>query len=136
METRYSLANTDRMLPLIGVIANEITERRDARRGLIRLKEDIELANTPEGLAACVAELDAQIFEHDRALRAAQTELEDMDLRILRLTPLTLHIPGQTRQGPIVFCWQEGEMHVCHGHPVGEEEDPRRPLKVRSSDIH
>ncbi len=135
METRYSLAIADQMLPLIEVIAGEITDRRDARRALCQDLEDLETAETPEGLGACTAEINAQIYEHDEGLRIAQRELEGMGLRILRLTPLTLHIPGKTRQGPIVFCWQEGEVHVCHGHPIGEEEDPRRPLKVRSTDV-
>jgi hypothetical protein len=33
-----------------------------------------------------------------------------------------------------VFCWQSGEEGITHGHPVGEEEDPRRPLRLRSAD--
>ncbi|MFK7738895.1 MAG: hypothetical protein AB8H80_01130 [Planctomycetota bacterium] len=47
--------------------------------------------------------------------------------------------PGLSNPGPsntrgskrdVVFCWQEGEDAVCFGHPVGEEEHQRRPLRV------
>ena len=46
--------------------------------------------------------------------------------------PLTVHIPGQSRSGPVVFCWEEGEDSVCFGHPLGEEQEARRPLKLKA----
>jgi hypothetical protein len=51
----------------------------------------------------------------------------------MRMNPVTIHFPGISRNDKLVFCWQEGEKTLCHGHAVGEEEDPRRPLRVRSS---
>ena len=64
-------------------------------------------------------------------LREALLELETLGGSILRLNPLTVHLPGATRSGEIVFCWQAGEEHICHGHLPGQEDEPRRPLRVR-----
>ena len=44
-----------------------------------------------------------------------------------------VHIQGQSRTGPVVFCWEEGEPNVCFGHAIGEEDDARRPLKLKSA---
>ena len=132
MEAQYTLKTANSLLPLLRVIAREIVERRGGRRELFRLREDLEVAATSEGLVASLENLEARIFEHKSALRGAIGELTDLGLSILRINPLTLHIPGVTRQGPITFCWQVGESAVSHGHAVGEEEEPRRPLRVRA----
>jgi hypothetical protein len=132
MECRYSLEQANGLLPLLRAIAREVVERRTERRELFRLREDLDNARTPEGLGTCLADLDARIFVHKTALRAALQEIEDLSLTVLRLSPMTVHIPGVTRQGPLTFCWQIDEPSVLHGHQVGEEEDPRRPLRVRA----
>ena len=78
----------------------------------------------------------AIILDHDIGIERASHEVECLGLSLLRQNPLTIHFPGRTRTGSVVFCWQEGEDSVCHGHAVGEEEEPRRPLKVRIIDTH
>ncbi|MBP8301171.1 MAG: DUF2203 family protein [Planctomycetes bacterium] len=50
----------------------------------------------------------------------------------MRTNPLTVHIPGQSKTGAVVFCWQEGEGAVCYGHPTGQEKEQRRPLQIRA----
>jgi hypothetical protein len=79
-----------------------------------------------------LANLDARIYEHDEALFRCRKELETLGMTVLRMSPLTVHIPGYSRSGPVVFCWEEGEATVCFGHPVGEEEEQRRPLRLRA----
>lgn len=128
---RLSLDQSTAILPLIKSVADEMIERRTERRNLSRMRDKLEHATTPEGLTAALADLDARIFEHDHGIARATDELEQMGLTLLRLNPVTIHFPGCTRTGKVVFCWQEGEMSVCHGHAIGEEEEPRRPLKVR-----
>jgi hypothetical protein len=128
---RYTLAEAESMLPLLRSIAAEISERRDRRRELERQREEFEASPTPEGLTMAMAETDALMFEQSEGLRQALEELKDLNLTVLRLHPVTLHIPGTTVNGELVFCWQEGEDSVAHGHPIGQEQDPRRPLKVR-----
>ncbi|MCB9885534.1 MAG: DUF2203 family protein [Planctomycetes bacterium] len=140
MKRTYTLAEANLALPLIRAIAAELVERRIDRRALRRRRELLEKAQTPEGLRGELAELDARIWEHDDAIRHCRAEFEELGMTVLRTDPLTIHIPGQNRLGPrstttngtVVFCWQEGEDSVCHGHPVGEEEDQRRPLRVRA----
>ena len=134
MTARYTLAEANRMLPLLRSIAAEIEERRAERRRLSRLHEELEVAHTPEGVRDALDEIDARLFDNRNAEDAALHEFEKLGLRILRTTPLTLHIPGMTQRGPIVFCWQDREDRIEHGHLVGEEDDPRRPLKVRAAD--
>ena len=131
MTARYTLADANRLLPLLRSIAAEIEERRAERRRLTRLREELESAPTPEGVTHALTELDALLFENRTATDSSLKEFEELGLSILRTHPLTVHIPGRTRRGPIVFCWQIGENRIGHGHMVGEEEDPRRPLKVR-----
>ncbi len=131
---RYTLDQSTTILPLVKAITQEVIERRKDRRRLVRTRGELEAAATPEGLKHALAELDATIFEHDGALEHSQSELEELGLTVLRLNPLTVHFPGRTRTGNVVFCWQEGEASLCHGHAVGEEEEPRRPLKVRIVD--
>ena len=61
-----------------------------------------------------------------------KVKLEELGMTVFRVNPLTIHIPGNSKNGPVVFCWQEGEgSNVCYGHPVGEEREQRRPLKVK-----
>ena len=148
MNITYSLKEANEVLKLVRVIADEMVERRSNRRRLSRRREQLESAATPEGLRKELAELDARIWEHDDGLRTCKAELEDLGLTVLRTNPLTVHIPGRSLppkgrgtevairspgrdgSGEVVFCWQEGEDAVCFGHPLGEEEHQRRPLRV------
>lgn len=133
MKRNYTLAEANQVLPLVRVIAAEFTERRSVRRTLARERDQLENARTPEGLRGELAELDARIAEQDEGLFRCRRELEDLGMRVLQSHPLTLHIQGQSRSGPVVFCWEEGEPNVCFGHAIGEEEDARRPLKLKSA---
>ncbi len=133
---RYTLDQSTTILPLVKTIAQEFVERREQRRLLIRERELLSNAATPEGLNLSLTELDANIFSHSNGIARANEELEELGLQVLRQQPLTIHFPGRTRTGNVVFCWQEGEESLCHGHAVGEEEEPRRPLQVRIIDTH
>lgn len=130
MKRTYTLPEANQAMKLVRSIAAELLERRTERRALARQREQLEAAATPEGLRGELAELDARIFEHDEGLLRCKQELEDLGMTVLRTNPLTVHIPGTSRSGEVVFCWQEGETSVCFGHPVGEEEHQRRPLRV------
>lgn len=140
MKRTYDIDEANQALRLVRVIAQEMLERRSDRRRLARERETLEAAQTPEGLRSELAELDARIWEHDEALRRCKDELEDLGMTVLRTNPLTIHMPGRSRlgrgrngkstAGEVVFCWQEGEPQVCFGHPIGEEEHQRRPLRV------
>ncbi|MHC5065493.1 MAG: DUF2203 family protein [Planctomycetota bacterium] len=132
MDHRYTLEEANRLLPLVSAIAAEITDRRDEKRQLRRVRSELEHAKTDEGLKVAISDIDSRIFELEMGMNSSQKELEALGLHILRSFPLTIHIPGHSQPGPLVFCWQEGESRVCHGHAVGEEEDPRRPLRVRA----
>lgn len=131
---QFTLDQSSALLPLVRTIAEEIVQRRTERQRLTRVRDELESAATPEGLNSSLADLDARILEHDAGMRRSTRELESLGLTVLRINPLTVHFPGRTRNGNVVFCWQEGETSVCHGHLVGEEEEPRRPLKVRVVD--
>ena len=130
MKRTYTLQQANAVLTLVRAIAAELLERRTERRSLARQREQLEAADTPEGLRGELAELDARIWEHDEALTRCKHELEDLGMTVLRTNPLTVHIPGTSRSGAVVFCWQEGEGSVCFGHPLGQEEHQRRPLRV------
>jgi hypothetical protein len=132
--TQFTLDHSSALLPLVRTIADEIVERRGEKHRLGRIRDELESVPTPEGLTRSLADLAARIFEHDTGLRRAVGEIEALGLSLLRLNPLTIHFPGRTRTGDVVFCWQEGEESLCHGHALGEEEEPRRPLKVRVVD--
>ena len=135
MNARYTLKEAQQLLKLLRVIAAEMLERRTERRILARRRDQLESSETPEGLRSELAALDARIWEHDEALASCKHELEDLGLTVLRHIPLTIHIPGVSlRSDPtpqnVVFCWQEGEDDVCFGHPIGEEEHQRRPIRI------
>lgn len=132
MKPVYTLARANRALPLLQAIATEVIERRALRRQMDRQRCELEQVQTPEGLRGELAELDARIYDQDEGLRQSRLELEELGMTVLRMNPLTVHIPGQSRSGPVVFCWQEGEDHVGYGHPIGEEEDARRPLRLKT----
>ena len=133
---RFTLDQSAEILPLVKAIADELVERRRERRRLVRMRDQLEGALTPEGLTWSLADLDVLILDHDIGIERASHEVECLGLSLLRQNPLTIHFPGRTRTGGVVFCWQEGEDSVCHGHAVGEEEEPRRPLRVRIIDTH
>lgn len=136
MERRYTLKEATEALKLVRVIAGEMLERRNERSTRARRRHLLESAATTEGLRDDLAELDARIWELDEGLRSCRRELQDLGLTILREAPLTLHFPGRSAleeddAGPeLVFCWQEGEDGVGFGHPVGEEDHHRRPLRI------
>lgn len=131
-DTRFTLAQSNSMLPLVRAVTSEVIERRNRRRTLLRQRDDLERAHTPEGLAQALSDLDAAIYDQEDAILAACRELEAYGLDVLRLNPLVIHFPGRTREGALVFCWQEGDSEVAHGHPPGEEQEPRQPLRVRA----
>lgn len=128
---RYSLAEAERMLPLIRSIAAEIAERHRHRQELHARRNELENASTPESLSVAIADLTAGAFDQSEGIRGSIDELVELGLTVLRLNPVTIHIPGRSISGPLVFCWQIGDPGINHGHRVGEEDDPRRPLKVR-----
>lgn len=132
MKRTYTLPEANAALVLVRSIAAEMLERRTARRPLARQREQLEAANTPEGLRSELAELDARIAAHDEGLDRCRRELDELGMTVLCEQPLTVHIPGQSKAGDVVFCWQEGEAHLCYGHAPGEERDQRRPLRVRA----
>ena len=131
----FNLDQAIAILPLVKTIAAEIIDRRTERRQLTRLRDALEVENSPEGLSTALADLDMVIREQDEGLSRSIDEIERLGLTVLRINPLTIHIPGRTRNDNVVFCWQEGEESLSHGHAVGEEEEPRRPLKVRVVDM-
>jgi hypothetical protein len=133
MKRTYTLAQAKSALKLVAAIAREFAERRDEARILRRQRRDLEAARTPEGLRSELAELDARIAEHDEGMLGCRRELEGLSLAILQQQPLTLHFPGTSRSGPVVFCWVEGDESLGYGHAPGEEEDPRRPLRLKSA---
>ena len=132
MKRLYTLADANRVLNLVRTIAEEIVERRATLRTQHRRRQLFESCNTPEGMTSTLANLDLRIREEEEAIATCRTELEDLGMTVLRTNPLTVHIPGQSRSGSVVFCWEEGEDSVCFGHPVGEEEEPRRPLRLKA----
>ena len=135
MNRTYTLPQANAALKLVRAIANEWLERRAVRRTLDRQRRQLENAETPEGLRSELAELDARIWEQDEGIANCRGELEDLGMSVFRVNPLTIHIPGHSKKGPVVFCWQEGEGEsVCFGHPIGEEREQRRPLKVKTSE--
>lgn len=135
MPILYTLAQCNALLPLVRAVTKEIIERRQERRQLNRRRDELEQARSPEGLQTALADLDTAVYEQEEGVRKSRKELEALGLTVLRLHPLTVHFPGQTRLGEsVVFCWQEGDESVTHGHAHGEEENPRRPLRLRTSD--
>ena len=136
MNRSYSFPEANEVLKLVRAIAAEWIERRTLRRKLDRQRRQLEAAVTPEGLRGELAELDARIWEQDEGIARCRLELEGLGMTIFRTSPLTIHIPGHSKNGPVVFCWQEGEAGaVCYGHPVGDEKEHRRPLKVRQHEV-
>jgi hypothetical protein len=135
MKRTYSLPEANKALKLVAAIANEWLERRNLRRTLDRQRRSLEAAASPEGLRHQLAGLDARIWEQDEGMKLCRRELEDLGMTVFRVNPLTIHIPGNSKSGPVVFCWQEGEGgKVCYGHQIGEEREQRRPLKVKTSE--
>lgn len=128
----FNLAQCNAMLPLVQAVSEEVVERRHRRSRLLAQRAELEQSPTPEGLTAALGDLDARITAQEDGIRCACKELGDYGLTVLRLNPLVVHFPGRTRDGELVFCWQEDDQTVAHGHPHGEEEEPRFPLKLRS----
>lgn len=133
MHSPYTLAQAKSLLPLVQAIVTELVERRDQRRATKRQIEGLEAAASPEGLCLSLSELDAQLAAADAGMERSKQELESLGLVVMRTNPVTIHFPGISRNDRLVFCWQEGERGLCYGHAVGEEEDPRRPLRVKTS---
>ncbi|HLU40737.1 MAG TPA: DUF2203 family protein [Planctomycetota bacterium] len=127
----FTLNQANDLLPLVKAIAAELIERRTERLRALKLKEELEASRSPEGLSQAIADLELEIARHDEAILAGRKELEGLGLTVLRMHPLTVHFPGQATAQTLVFCWMEGDACIDHGHLVGEEDAPRRPLRVR-----
>ena len=52
---RFTLDQSASMLPLVQTIADEIVERRRARRHASQIRDDLESVSTPEGLTGALA---------------------------------------------------------------------------------
>jgi hypothetical protein len=130
--TGFTLNQANDILPLVKAIAAELVERRTERLRALKTKEELEAAQSPEGLEQAIDELHTEIGHHDSALAEGRKELEHLGLTVLRMNPLTIHFPGRAAPTqPVVFCWMEGDPAIDHGHVLGEEDKPRRPLRVR-----
>lgn len=127
----FTLTQAMEILPLVKVIAAELCERRVDRQRALKLKEALEAARSPEGLDQAIHDLEAEIAQHDDAMAHGRVELESLGLTVLRMYPLTVHFPGRSNPQAVVFCWMEGDQAIDHGHLAGEEDEPRRPLRVR-----
>ena len=105
------------LLPLIRSIAAEIVERRNERTALAAGRRVLERSKTPEGLRASLAEMDAEIFSHDEALREAREELQvALGIEILREVPLTLGFPMRGPDGRLrLSIWHWNEARVGQG---------------------
>ncbi|HLQ39154.1 MAG TPA: DUF2203 family protein [Planctomycetota bacterium] len=132
MKRVYTLPEANALLPLIKAIGREIVERTALRRQLHRNRQRLEEARTPEGLLQELAELDARICAQDEGIAGSRREFEGHGMTVNCTHPLTVHIPGHSRSGPVVFCWQDGEGSLGFGHPLGEEEELRRPLRLKA----
>lgn len=128
----FTLPQACKMLPLVKSIAAELIERRADRDQATKLKRHLEESCSPEGLEGAIHELANQIEGHDAALTKARLELEALGLTVLRMSPLTIHFPGRAELKSVVFCWMEGDESIEHGHLIGEEKQPRRPLQIRT----
>ena len=136
MKTKYTLEVANHLIPFINAVAGEVRERRIERDGLTSTIEELETTasrTSPEGFHIAVADFALRIRELDRSMDECRKELEKLGLSVQRMDPLTVHIPGSTRSGELVFCWEEGEPQIQHGHESGEEDNPRRPLKTKAT---
>lgn len=127
----YSLTQANDLLPLVKAIAAELVERRTERQRALKTKEELEHAHSPEGLHQAITDLEIEIAHHDQGVAESRKELEGLGLTVLRMNPLTIHFPGRATPQTVVFCWMEGDAAIDHGHLAGEEDEPRRPLRVR-----
>ena len=121
MKRDYTLQEANQVLHLVQVISDELVERRNELRSVRRQRQQLAEARTPEGLSLGLAELDIRAVELEEAITRCRHELEDLGMTVLRTTPLTVHIPGQSRSGPVVFCWEESESPG--GHAIESERE-------------
>ena len=131
----YTLKLANELLPLLQSIAAEVRSLRTERRELDRMVKELEeedQTNTPEGVESSLTEAQFRLRELTWQLRRCEQEAQALGLTVQNMNPFTIHIPGQTRSGELVFCWEEGERTIAHGHELGEENEPRRPLRIRS----
>ena len=131
----YTLKLANELLPLLHSIAAEVRALRTERRELDRMVkelEDEEGARTSEGVESSLTEAQFRLRELNWQLRCCEQEVQTLGLTVQNMNPFTIHIPGQTRSGELVFCWEEGEGAISHGHETGEENEPRRPLRIRT----
>jgi hypothetical protein len=130
VRSRYRLAEARRLLPLVEAIAREIRERRKGQRRLERALIEGRFGDR----AVATEAVRSRLAEHEEGLERACEELRALGLVPLRVDPLTVHFPGRTNDGSdVVFCWQEGDADILHGHEPGCEDTPRRPLRIRAT---
>lgn len=118
------------LLPLIKAIAAELHDRAAEKRRAEVTLDSLEKARSPEGLCLSRAELQDSIEASEAGIARGRIELERLGVQLQKLRPVTIHIPGRSQKDRLVFCWQEGDSTINHGHARGEEDDPRRPLRI------
>ena len=131
----YTLKLANGLVPLLQSIAQEVRALRTERRELDRMVRELEReeqSHTPEGVESSLTEAQFRLREIAWQLRRCEQEIQGLGLTVQNLNPFTVHIPGLTRSGELVFCWEEADRVVSFGHEVGEEGEPRRPLRIRT----
>jgi len=116
MRTSFTVADANRMLPLVRGIVSDVV--RDYLRWQDKVREF--------EAAAASRTIDTPSDEADRLEREAQNLARDIDGYIAEITQLGVQIkgldtglvdfPGEMDGRPVLLCWQLGEENVRYWH--------------------
>lgn len=131
MKKRRTLNECKAMLPLVVRVAAEISSRVRELKSAEDVIARLSLVRTPEGVGDSLSCAEDEAERAQAGIDRCKLELKSLGLRVTRVVPVTVHFPGHDPQRTLTFCWKEGDETICHGHATGEENEPRRPLRIK-----
>jgi len=126
----FTLADANRLLPLVRSITRDAVARYRAAKEAIRALEILQRTADEATYRDAVDRQDAVIADHLDGLQRLVRELEDLGCRLRDYERGAVDFPAAalTGDGFVVYCWALGEDRVTHWHVEGEGFEERRLL--------
>ncbi len=129
MRKTFTLADANRMLPLVSRIVRDLVGRFPAWRELVDRYEVMTAGHRADTVDLRAQQLEREVNSLAREIDGYIRELTDLGVEVRNpLNSGLVDFPGFLDGRPICLCWRLGEEVIDHWHEVDAGFAGRRPI--------